>query len=515
MKTREKTYAAGGRADGGELELARSELSAFFNNSSESLFLLAVEGARAYRFLRVNRAFLSTTGLRREQVEGKLAGEVIPRPSLRKVLANYREAIRRGTRVQWEETSVYPKGVKRGEVSVQPIFGASGRCTHLAGSVHDITAHRGVEAELQRTNKALMVVSECNHALVRARTVQELLDEVCRIIVETGGYRMAWVGIAEHDREKSVRPVSHCGLENGYLKNAGITWADEPRGRGPTGTAIRTGRPSVMADILHDPRFRPWRAEARKRGYASSVCIPVTQDGKAAGALSVYSERKNAFDREELGILAGLGMDVGYGMKVLRDRAALRESEARFREIAASSRTWVWETDAKGLYTYASPIATQLLGYQPGEIVGRKHFYDFFAPEEREKLKKGALRVFASKKPFDKFLNKVVRKDGKTVWVSTSAMPVLDAKGRLLGYRGADTDVTEKQKAEEIMAGYAGMLEVQIARKSKELRERLAELEKKNRQLENFKEYAITREKKIIELKRLVARLEGRRGQTI
>ncbi len=128
----------------------------------------------------------------------------------------------------------------------------------------------------------------------------------------------------------------------------------------------------------------------------------------------------------------------------------LKESERRFRDILENTLEWVWETDANGKYTYASPIVEQLIGYKPKEVF-EKHFYDLFHPEDREQLKKAAFEVFSKKEPFQEFMNRNVHKNGKTVWLSTSGVPILDKTGKLLGYRGADTDVTDRKRTEEAL----------------------------------------------------------------
>ncbi len=133
-----------------------------------------------------------------------------------------------------------------------------------------------------------------------------------------------------------------------------------------------------------------------------------------------------------------------------RTEEALRETEERFRAVADNALAWIWDVDADGLYTYASPIVEKILGYKPEEIVGVKHFYELFHPEDRKKPRKMAFAVFAKKKPFREFINRNIHKNGKTVWLSTSGMPILDEKGKLLGYRGADTDITERKRAEKI-----------------------------------------------------------------
>ncbi|MCK4352834.1 PAS domain S-box protein [candidate division WOR-3 bacterium] len=126
----------------------------------------------------------------------------------------------------------------------------------------------------------------------------------------------------------------------------------------------------------------------------------------------------------------------------------LRESNKRFRDIVENALEWIWEVDANGKYTYVSHVVEKILGYKPEEIL-EKHFYDLFYPEDREKLKKVAFKVFAKKQSFSEFKNRNMHKNGKTVWLSTSGVPILDEKGTLLGYRGADIDITECKRAEE------------------------------------------------------------------
>jgi PAS domain S-box-containing protein len=128
---------------------------------------------------------------------------------------------------------------------------------------------------------------------------------------------------------------------------------------------------------------------------------------------------------------------------------ALRIREERFSDIAENTLEWIWETDAKGKYTYSSPVVEKILGYKPEEIL-EKHFYDLFYPEDKQKLKKAAFEAFEQKQPFHGFINRNVHKNGQVAYLSTSGVPILDAEGNLLGYRGVDTDITEQQKRENL-----------------------------------------------------------------
>ncbi len=153
-----------------------------------------------------------------------------------------------------------------------------------------------------------------------------------------------------------------------------------------------------------------------------------------------------------------------------RAQEALRESERRFSDIAANALEWIWEVDVNGRYAYASPGVESILGYRPEEVL-EKHFYDLFHPEDREELKKAALEIIARKESFRGFMNRNVHKDGRTVWLLTSGVPVLDEEGNLRGYRGADVDITERQQCEVELREYHRNLEKVIHERSRELLE--------------------------------------------
>jgi PAS domain S-box-containing protein len=130
---------------------------------------------------------------------------------------------------------------------------------------------------------------------------------------------------------------------------------------------------------------------------------------------------------------------------------ALHESEERFCQIAESAGEWIWEVDADGMYTYSNAMVYEILGYAPEEIIKRKHFYDFFVPEDRDQLKEGALRAFANREPFKGFVNANLHKNGDRVILETSGYPILDTDGTLAGYRGTDIDITSRKKVEEAL----------------------------------------------------------------
>jgi PAS domain S-box-containing protein len=139
----------------------------------------------------------------------------------------------------------------------------------------------------------------------------------------------------------------------------------------------------------------------------------------------------------------------GFFQEFKQAQEALRKSEERFKQVAENAGEWIWEVNTEGLYTYSSPVVEKILGYKPEELVGKKYFYDFFAPDVKEELKKAAFEAFARGRSFKGLINPNVHKDGSTVILETNGTPVVDDKGNLCGYRGADRDITDLKNREE------------------------------------------------------------------
>jgi len=195
---------------------------------------------------------------------------------------------------------------------------------------HDTLEEKVVErtAELHRLNRELRAVTNCNHALVRAGDEQSLLGDICRIVCDDAGYRMAWAGYAENDEAKTIRPVAWAGAEDGYLEQARLTWADTERGRGPSGTAIRNGESACIQDFAVDPQATTWRDSALQRGYRSCLSLALKDSaGKTFGILTIYSSEPNAFTPDEILLLEELGGDLAFGIMVLRDRNERKRAE--------------------------------------------------------------------------------------------------------------------------------------------------------------------------------------------
>ena len=189
------------------------------------------------------------------------------------------------------------------------------------GIVRDLTGRKRAEQRWRRANRTLQAIRNCHEVMLRAGTERELLDDICRIIVRSGGERMAWVGLAETNPRKTVRPVASAGVSSAHLRTIRVRWAEVPRGRGPVGTAIRTRRPSLCRNTQTDPNFSLWRASARRHGYGSVLALPLLADQRCFGALAIYAPEPDGFDADDQLMFTDLANDLAFGVNSLRLRA--------------------------------------------------------------------------------------------------------------------------------------------------------------------------------------------------
>ncbi len=259
--------------------------------------------------------------------------------------------------------------------------------TYRQSFIRDITQRKLVEASLERKSRALSALSACNAALIHAQDLPGLLDSVCSIIVNDGGYRMAWVGQKEHNEAKSIRPVAHRGMDEGYLAQLRVSWADDPFGRGPTGRAVREGVTIVAHNLKTAPNFEPWREAATAHGFAASIGLPLLANGENLGVLTVYAADTRAFDATEVGLLEELARNLAYGIEHLNAAAhseqlntKLGASESRFQMLIEQSPSGIYII-RDGVFVYANPRMEEIVGYDNGELVG-KRLEDLILPED-------------------------------------------------------------------------------------------------------------------------------------
>lgn len=340
-------------------------------------------------------------------------------------------------------------------VTTTPLLDERGK---MDGAVHvarDITDRKRAEAELTKLNRTLKALSNSNQAILHAADEPEFLTEICGIIVKDCGYAMVWIGRAESDEDKTVRPVAHAGAEDRYLDTLRVNWSDDERGRGPTGLAIRTGRPSMCRNMRSDPAFSPWREEALKRGYISSLVIPLKLEESAWGAITIYSSTLEAFSDPEVELLTELARDLEFGLHTLRVRAAHARAEQELRENEELLGLFVEHApaalamfDREMHYLYASRRWKADHGMHDCDLAGLSHYEVFPAVSDRWK---DAHRRGLAGEVLRSEAERVVRADGTQQWIRWEIRPWLDAHGEVGGIVIFSEDFTERKEAEEAL----------------------------------------------------------------
>ena len=323
----------------------------------------------------------------------------------------------------------------------------------FVGAVTDVTAAKRAEEAQSRLNRELRAISNCNQALLRAVDEQVLLNDVCRIVCEDAGYRMSWVGYAECDHAKGVRPVAWAGTEDGYLAAANITWADTEEGRAPIGIAIRTGESACIQDFTTGSKATPWRESALQRGYRSCIAMPLKDEtANPFGALTIYSTEPHAFPPDEIRLLEGLAGDLAFGITVMRARVqrkqaeeALHQSEQKYRSFFEQNLAGNYISRPDGQLLACNPAYTRMFGFASEEEAKQTNFVSLYTnPEKREEflhhLKQQGHLCY--EKEFR-------RKDGSPLHVTENAIGTFSERGELCEIHGFLIDDTERRQTEE------------------------------------------------------------------
>ncbi len=322
---------------------------------------------------------------------------------------------------------------------------------------------------LLRANRALRVLTALNQTLVHARSEQELLDSMCSAICEAGGYCIAWVGYAEHDAEKSVRIVASWGADAEFLANLRVSWADSERGRGPSGRAIRDGRPVSAQNVRADERYAPWRAQAERCGYAASIALPLKNGTDSFGVLNLYAAEADAFDADEIGLLSEGASDLAFGITSQRAQSELARVAERVRAVSLYARSLIEASldplvtiSPEGKITDVNRATEEVTGRERESLIGTD-FADYFT--EPELARSGYEQVLAEGSMQDYALT-IRHCGGRLTDVLYNATIYRNERGEPQGVFAAARDVTERKRADEerrVAALYArSLIEVSL-----------------------------------------------------
>lgn len=410
--------------------------------------------ARSSRLLEANQALAEMLGyaspedllLRAENGEIALEAGILAR-----LIESSSRRQRVAGEVQWPDS--------RGN---EVIVGLKGRLLRDANGAPDclemiaenVTLRRFTHSRISQLNRLYSVLSHAGQAIVHIRDREELFRQICRIAVEEGGFRMAWVGAGAAD-SRTVKPIACWGEGEEYLEGIHITTTPEPAGSGPVGTAIRESRRVISNDILSDPGFAPWRARAIEQNYRSAAAFPISAGAGAIGALVIYASEAEFFDCENVALLDELAANLSFACESIAVEKAHERAVDELNEFFALPLNLLWISDLENYIHRLNPAWEQLLGFSGRELCG-KPWVELVHPEDRPRAL-AAAAGFGLGKPVHRLALRFLTSLGNCRWLLFSATPSL-SHGLVFA---AASDITERKLLEEQLRGQNLALEEQ------------------------------------------------------
>ena len=314
----------------GEAEKSAREWQLTFDSSLDIIALISSD----FEFLKVNRVGCELAGKKPEELIGKKCYEMIHGLDAPIAGCPCAETIKTKKAGSGEITHAGRCYV----ATASPVMDENNELVAFVHTIKDITERKQIEERIIELNSLLMAVSEINRCLLRINSESELFRLVCDSLARISWVKFAWIGLVEKESVE-VKPAAHAGVEDGFSSAIKVTYDDSEYGKGPPAVAIKTRKPLVIGDIATDPQVSPYREEALKRGYKSHVSLPLTykaeeKEEEVVGVLSVYSDKKNAFDDEKVKFLVQAADDVAMGIRTLRRQEERQKIQDKLVDLA-------------------------------------------------------------------------------------------------------------------------------------------------------------------------------------
>jgi diguanylate cyclase (GGDEF)-like protein/PAS domain S-box-containing protein len=342
-----------------EYQLRAKELqfSMIYDNTHELMFVISVKPNDQFRFISVNRSFTEATGIPQDQIIGKLVQDIIPQPAWALVLGKYNEAIRSRRSVHWEEMSDYPSGRKVGEATVAPVYDSKGNCTHLIGTVYDITERKKAEDRIAYLMRVYAMLSSINTLVVRVHERNELFSEACRIAI-AHGFRMASIVMVDPSTGKMV-PAASASKDKELMAAVEDIFSSTQSSKTLVGQVISERKLVVSNDSQNDPRVLFGKRYAES-GVRSLALFPLIASDEAIGVLALYAGELEFFHDEELKLLIELAGDISFALTNINQQEKLALL-ARIRAVSSAINAAIIRVNDRGaLFKEACRIAVEV-----------------------------------------------------------------------------------------------------------------------------------------------------------
>lgn len=312
---------------------------------------------------------------------------------------------------------------------------------------------RKAEKNLQRVARLYAIHSQINQSIIKSNNKDELFKSICRVTVEFGKFRMAWVGLVD-ETDKKLRPFTFAGWNEGYVEHLLVTADATINSNGPTGRAILTGKLTFCNDIENDPVMLPWRDEALKRGYQSSIAVPLKCREKAIGALTLYASEKEFITDDEKKLLKEISEDISFGLDAIeaeKERDAAKEevlaSEEKYRLLVENSPNGI-AIYQDGKFVFVNKAALSIMSAKNCEDIVGKPVLSIVHKDSVEAVI-NRMKLVYSGNFAPAMEEKLIRIDGSAFYAEVVALATT-FNGKPAG-QVLVTDITERKKAEEIL----------------------------------------------------------------
>jgi diguanylate cyclase (GGDEF)-like protein/PAS domain S-box-containing protein len=333
---------------------------------------------------------------------------------------------------------------------------AANEAPYLIHVIEDITERKRTQDQLERLRRTREVLANCNRALVHAIDEAAMLAQVCRIAVASGGFKQAWIGLVTGDALRPVYVAAHAGYgQDAPPMSSPTVWAADGSYRGKMARVVASGEPCFERDVFTDPGCVDQRQHARHFGWGSSLTMPLAAEGRILGAIEFNARETDAFDSDEIAMLAELAGDLSFGISALRTRLAreqaeaqAREHERRYQETFDQAAMGIVHTSLDGRYLKVNRRFCAMLGYAEDELIGRPAA-GFTHPDDQDKGRDFRWSMWEGKLDNFQEQKRYLRKDGTVLWTNRTVSLARDAAGKPMYFIRVIEDITERRSMEE------------------------------------------------------------------
>lgn len=305
--------------------------------------------------------------------------------------------------------------------------------------------------EILRLNRLYQFLSQINDAMLKVESPHSVYSEACRIAVEYGKCSMAWIGV--HDKETDViTPLNWRGNEDGYLQTISISAQDTTTGQGPTGRAIREKKYQFCNDIANDPKMLPWKDEALKRNYQSSISIPIIVNSQVDAIYTLYMPEQFFFNDVEIKLLQEVADNMAFALDKIKLRelqtkseTELRLSEEKFRSLVEQSLVGVYILQNEK-FVYVNPGFEKMSGYSKEELMREITFDKLVYQDDLTTVKAHYEERMSGKSTDNQYVFRAIRKDGTLLHVEAIVSTIMYNSNTAI--IGTIVDITESIREE-------------------------------------------------------------------